>query len=200
MKKIVTLESVAEIRLGMPFKSAIQDAGEQGSCYLIQTKDIGLDGILDLDALTSVIPEGNPEKHYLFPNDILLRLRGPVFSAGIIGESKDKPTITSNQLAVIRCHENLILPHYLHWYINSTSGSKYILSMSEGTSISKINSKTIAKMNVKIPTLEDQKKIGLINRNWIKQKTIYNSLIQNGDVFFDGICESIINSEMLENE
>ncbi|EEF5353815.1 restriction endonuclease subunit S, partial [Salmonella enterica] len=37
MHKIVTLESVAEIRLGMPFKSAIQDAGEQGSCYLIQT-------------------------------------------------------------------------------------------------------------------------------------------------------------------
>lgn len=135
MHKIVTLESVAEIRLGMPFKSAIQDAGEQGSCYLIQTKDIGLDGILDLGGLTSVIPEGNPEKHYLFPNDILLRLRGPVFSAGIIEGNPDKPIITSNQLAVIRCNENIILPHYLHWYINSTSGSKYIRSLSEGTSI-----------------------------------------------------------------
>ncbi|EBK4825231.1 restriction endonuclease subunit S, partial [Salmonella enterica subsp. enterica serovar Johannesburg] len=27
-----------------------------------------------------------------------------------------------------------------------------------------------------------------------------NSLIQNGDMLFDGICESIINSEELENE
>ncbi|EAT2475994.1 restriction endonuclease subunit S, partial [Salmonella enterica] len=26
------------------------------------------------------------------------------------------------------------------------------------------------------------------------------SLIQNGDMLFDGICESIINSEELENE
>lgn len=200
MHKIVTLESVAEIRLGMPFKSAIQDAGEQGSCYLIQTKDIGLDGILDLGGLTSVIPEGNPEKHYLFPNDILLRLRGPVFSAGIIEGNPDKPIITSNQLAVIRCNENIILPHYLHWYINSTSGSKYIRSLSEGTSISKISSKTISKMTVKLPALKEQDKIGFINRNWIKQKIIYNLLIQNGDVLFDGICESIINNEGLENE
>lgn len=200
MHKIVTLESVAEIKLGMPFKSAIQDAGEQGSCYLIQTKDIGLDGILDLGTLTSVIPDGNPEKHYLFPNDILLRLRGPVFSAGIIEEGTDKPIITSNQLAVIRCNENIILPHYLHWYINSSSGSKYIRSMSEGTSISKINSKTISKMNVKLPTLEEQDKIGLINRNWIKQKITYNALIQNGDLLFDSICENIINRRALENE
>lgn len=200
MYKIVTLESVAEIRLGMPFKSAIQDAGEQGSCYLIQTKDIGLDGILDLDALTSVIPEGNPEKHYLFPNDILLRLRGPVFSAGIIEGNLGKPIITSNQLAVIRCNENLILPHYLHWYINSTSGSKYIRSLSEGTSISKVNSKTVSKMTIKLPSLGVQERIGSINRNWNKQKTVYNSLIQNGDMLFDGICESIINSEELENE
>ncbi|CAI1209195.1 EcoKI restriction-modification system protein HsdS [Serratia fonticola] len=184
----------------MPFKSAIQDAGEQGSCYLIQTKDIGLDGILNPGALTSVIPEGNPEKHYLFPNDILLRLRGPIFSAGIIEGNTKKPIITSNQLAVIRCNENLILPHYLHWYINSTSGSKYIRSISEGTSISKISSKTISKMNVTLPTLEEQHKIGFINSNWIKQKIIYNALIQNGDVLFDGICESIINKEELENE
>jgi len=200
MHKIVTLESVAEIRLGMPFKSAIQDAGEQGSCYLIQTKDIGLDGILDLGALTSVLPEGNPEKHYLFPNDILLRMRGPVFSAGIIEESKDKPIITSNQLAVIRCNENIISPHYLHWYLNSSSGSNYIRNMSEGSSISKINSKVISRMNVKLPTLEEQDKIGFINKNWIKQKIIYNSLMQNGDVLFDGICESIISREVLENE
>lgn len=200
MHKIVTLESVADIRLGMPFKSAIQEAGEQGSCYLIQTKDIGLDGILDLGALTSVIPEGNPEKHYLFPNDILLRLRGPVFSAGIIEGSLGKPIITSNQLAVIRCNENQVLPHYLHWYINSKSGSKYIRSLSEGTSISKINSKTVSKITVKIPSLRVQEKIGFINRNWIKQKVIYNSLIQNGDVLFDGICENIINGKELENE
>ncbi|ALV93116.1 MULTISPECIES: restriction endonuclease subunit S [Pantoea] len=200
MHKIVTLESVAETRLGMPFKSAIQDAGEQGSCYLIQTKDIGLDGILDLGALTSVIPEGNPEKHYLFPHDILLRLRGPVFSAGIIEGNLGKPIITSNQLAVIRCNENLILPHYLHWYINSISGSKHIHSLSEGTNISKINSKTVSKLNIKLPTLEEQDKIGLINRNWIKQKVTYNSLIQNGDVLFDIICEDIINRGGFENE
>ncbi|EAN0295900.1 restriction endonuclease subunit S, partial [Salmonella enterica] len=69
-----------------------------------------------------------------------------------------------------------------------------------GTSISKLNSKTVSKMTVKLPNLGVQEKIGSINRNWNKQKTVYNSLIQNGDMLFDGICESIINSEELENE
>ncbi|EKS6432931.1 hypothetical protein LJU25_001337 [Enterobacter hormaechei] len=55
-------------------------------------------------------------------------------------------------------------------------------------------------MTVKLPNLGVQEKIGSINRNWNKQKTVYNSLIQNGDMLFDGICESIINSEELENE
>ncbi|EGP6333467.1 restriction endonuclease subunit S, partial [Salmonella enterica] len=73
-------------------------------------------------------------------------------------------------------------------------------SLSEGTSISKLNSKTVSKMTVKLPNLGVQEKIGSINRNWNKQKTVYNSLIQNGDMLFDGICESIINSEELENE
>ena len=123
-----------------------------------------------------------------------------MFSAGIIEGNLGKPIITSNQLAVIRCNENLILPHYLHWYINSTSGSKYIRSLSEGTSISKINSKTVSKMAVKLPNLRVQEKIGFINRNWLKEKLIYISLIQNGDVLFDGICENIIDSEELENE
>ncbi|EBN0400187.1 restriction endonuclease subunit S, partial [Salmonella enterica subsp. enterica serovar Montevideo] len=79
-------------------------------------------------------------------------------------------------------------------------GSKHIRSLSEGTSISKLNSKTVSKMTVKLPNLGVQEKIGSINRNWNKQKTVYNSLIQNGDMLFDGICESIINSEELENE
>ncbi|WP_227003141.1 restriction endonuclease subunit S [Proteus terrae] len=190
----MTLDSIAEIRLGMPFKSAIQDVGEeQGSCYLIQTKDIEPNGILNFESLTPVMPEGNTEKHYLYPNDIVLRLRGPVFSAGIIDDIKDKPIITSNQIAVIRCNEHFIVPHYLHWYINSTSGSQYIRSISEGTSISKISLKMLSKINIILPRIAEQIKISKINKNWNKQKKIYNTLIQNGDVLFDGICQNIIN-------
>ncbi|MDX4945922.1 restriction endonuclease subunit S [Providencia manganoxydans] len=190
----MTLDSIAEIRLGMPFKSAIQDVGEeQGSCYLIQTKDIEPNGILNLESLTPVMPEGNTEKYYLYPNDIVLRLRGPMFSAGIIDDIKGKPIITSNQIAVIRCNENFIVPHYLHWYINSTSGSQYIRSISEGSSISKISLKMLSKINIILPSITEQIKISKINKNWNKQKVIYNALMKNGDVLFNGICESIIN-------
>ena len=49
MHKIVTLESVAEIKLGMPFKSAIQDAGEQGLFFQLElSKRVRINQLLRL--------------------------------------------------------------------------------------------------------------------------------------------------------
>lgn len=192
MHDMVTLESIANIRLGMPFKSAINDVGDKGRCFLIQAKDIDVSGLIDFSCLTAVIPEGNDVKHYLHEDDILLRLRGPVFSAGIINEEKEKPIITSNQLAVIRCNKKIINPYYLHWYLNSKTGQNELKGMSEGTGITKINLKRISLMAIKLTSIENQNKIGLISENWLNQKKIYSLLIGNGDLLFNGICENLV--------
>lgn len=192
----ISLHKVADIKLGLAFKSAINDVGLIGRCYLIQTKDIIQDGSIEFDGLSRVIPKGQAEPHFLEIDDIILRLRGPIFSASIIDRKIDLPIITTNQSAVIRCKKEKISPYYLHWYLNSFHGQRYFDGISEGTNINKISAKIISDMTLNLPSMSDQLKIGDINRNWLNQKHIYTRLINNGNQFFSEICNKLQNGQV----
>lgn len=192
MSVIVRLEEIADIRLGMPFKTAIKDLGDDGKCYLIQTKDIDTEGLLRMDELARVSPPVDPKKHYLQAGDILLRLRGPVFAAGMFTGSKILPSITSNQNAIIKCKENDVLPDYIQWYINSPLGQDYFNSMSEGTNITKVSLKTLSDMEIKLPPLEIQNNVVRIKNNWEKQRDIHRKIINNGNLLYLNICFKLL--------
>ncbi|MBD2791370.1 restriction endonuclease subunit S [Xenorhabdus sp. 42] len=186
-----TLAEIANIKLGMAFTTAIKDRGNEGTCYLIQTKDISLDGNITSSSLAKVVPEGNPERHYLTPGDLLFRLRGPVFSAAIFNEEWDRPVITTNQTAVVRCNKKLVSPYYLQWYINSSLGQRYFSGMSEGTNINKVTAKILSAMPLNLPSLKQQHQIEKIHKNWLAQKETHQRLIANGDIYFDQLCTQI---------
>jgi len=196
MFESMKLNNVAEIRLGLPFKKAINDAGDQGTCYLIQTKDISPDEAIDFQNLPKVIPETSPVQHFLSKDDILLRLRGPIFSAAIIDKNIDFPIITNNQVAVIRCNEQKIDPYYLHWFLNSPEGQNILNQFSEGSNISKINLKNVSSLEWKIPPIEQQLNISNIQKNWSTQRNIYKRLIEVNDLFFNELCKKINYGEL----
>lgn len=190
------LSEIANVKLGLAFKSAIKDAGNIGNCYLIQTKDITQDGSIEYNGLNRVIPEGRADPHYLELDDIVLRLRGPIFSASVIDKKMDLPIITTNQSAVIRCNKEIVSPYYLLWYLNSSNGQRYFDGISEGTNINKISAKIISDMTLSLPTMEDQLKIGGINKNWLNQKHVYRRLIDNGNQFFSELCNKLQNGQV----
>lgn len=175
----------------MAFTSAVQDKGKEGTCYLIQTKDISLDGNIESGCLARIVPEGHPERYYLEPGDILFRLRGPIFSAAIFAETWNLPVIATNQTAVIRCNRKKVSPYYLQWYINSSFGQRYFGGMSEGTNINKVTAKIVSEMPLDLPSLEQQSLIENIHKNWLAQKEAHKHLITNGDIYFDQICAKI---------
>lgn len=195
MHKTKLLSDVARVRLGLAFKTAIQDLGEDGSCYLIQTKDITPDGNIELEKLAKVEPEISPQNHYLEVGDILLRLRGPVFSAAILDGPLSTPVLTTNQTAVIRCNPDFISPYYLQWYLNSPLGQHYFTAMNEGTSLAKISAKIVSNMKLKLPLLAQQQKIEVIHKNWLAQKETHKRLIDNGELYFDQLCMQIQNGK-----
>lgn len=188
----VKLEEIADIRLGMPFKTAINDLGDIGKCYLIQTKDIDTEGVLRMEDLARVSPPVDPKKHYLHDGDILLRLRGPIFAAGVFTSSKTLPSVTSNQNAIIKCKENNVLPDYLQWYINSPLGQNYFHTMSEGTNITKVSLKIVSDMEVKLPPLDVQTNIVRIKNNWEKQRDIHRKIVDNGNLLYRNVCFNLL--------
>lgn len=191
MRKTIKLSDIAEIRLGMAFKSAIKEDFLTGSCYLIQTKDITPGDKIDLSNLTKVQPETHISHHSLSYGNILLRLRGPVFSAAIFESVSDLPVVTTNQTAVIICDRLEVSPHFLLWYINSNIGQRYFSEVSEGTNINKISAKIIGDMPIELPSRMDQERIANINQTWLQQKHTYKKLIENGDTLFNKICNNI---------
>jgi len=192
MNVTVRLEEIAHVRLGMPFKTAINDLGVEGKCYLIQSKDIDIEGILRMEDLARVSPPVDPEKHYLQDGDILLRVRGPNFAAGVFTGSKTLPSVTSNQNAIIKCKENKALPGYLHWYINSPLGQNYFHRMSEGTNITKLSLKILSDMEVKLPPLDIQSDIVKIKNNWEKQRDIHRRVVDNGNLLYLKVCFNLL--------
>lgn len=192
MKK---LNDVADIKLGLPFKKAINDVGDSGICYLIQTKDISLDDDIPFDRLAKVVPETSPIHHFLEQGDILLRLRGPYFSAAIIDRVMELPLITTNQVVVIRCNKKILNPYYLYWFLNSSHGQNILNQLSEGTNISKISLKIVSTIEWNIPTLEQQLSISNIQKNWSSQKVAYKRLIELNSIFFNELCSKINNGD-----
>ena len=183
------LKDFTQIRLGMAFKSAINDLGELGIVSLIQAKDIVAEGLNSNLSPPVVNPESDPSKHIISKGEILIRLRGPVFSSAVF--DKDYSAVTTNQVAVISCDPNRVSPHYLNWYLNSTFGKRYFESKNEGSNINKISSKILGEMEMSLPDLRVQQKIANIQSNWFQQRAIYQQLISNGDTMSQGICEEL---------
>lgn len=183
------LKEFTKIRLGMAFKSAIKDTGEQGIVSLIQAKDILAQGLESNFSPPVVTPESNPSHHILRKGEILIRLRGPVFSSFVFNEDYD--AVTTNQVAVISCDPSRVIPHYLNWYLNSKHGKRFFQTKNEGSNINKISSTALGEMEINLPDLEAQQKIADIQSNWLQQRAIYQRLISTGDMMNQGICDAI---------
>ncbi|HIF9110094.1 TPA: restriction endonuclease subunit S [Photobacterium damselae] len=186
MKK---LKDFTKIRLGMAFKSAIKDVGDKGIVSLIQAKDILPEGLENSFSLPVVIPESNPSNHIISKGEILIRLRGPVFSSIVFDEDYD--AVTTNQVAVISCDPSKVNPHYLNWYLNSKHGKRFFHSKNEGSNINKISSTALGEMEINLPNLKEQQKIADIQSNWLQQRAIYQRLISTGDIMNQSICDAI---------
>lgn len=183
------LKDITKIRLGMAFKSAIKDLNEEGIVSLIQAKDILPEGLACNLVTPRVIPESDPSKHILEKSEILIRLRGPVFSSVVF--NFDYQAVTTNQVAIITCDNSKVDPHYLNWYLNSKYGRRYFDSQNEGSNIHKISPKALSEMELVLPSLETQLKIAKVHSNWLKQRSIHQQLISNGDIMNEGICGAI---------
>lgn len=190
------LREIANVQLGMAFKTAIVDVGELGKCYLIQPKNINEEGRIEPGGLSRVTPSGEAGPHVLNVDDIVLRLRGPVFSALIVDSQMDLPLIATNQCAVIRCDREYVAPYYLHWYLNSLYGRRYFEGVREGTNINKISAQVVSNMRLSLPGIHKQQKIADVNRNWLRQRYLYRRLIDNGDRIVDDVCKKLQSGEV----
>lgn len=187
------LGDLAEIQLGRAFKTAVKDLGESGDASLIQIGDLNAGNADKPHLLPSVKLEDVDYKYIVESGDILLPLRGAKIRAYIHDVITDKPVITSNQVAIIKCREPLIDAYFVCWYLNTPEVANYIAKTNEGSNIQKISSSLVRSLVINVPSIEVQQKIAAVYKNWLAQRNVHLKLIESGDILFQNVCKQVIN-------
>ncbi len=162
--KIHFLGDFASLSVGYAFRNTCVP-GDFGmlSCFL---RDIDSSGVVNLTALKRVENVEPKEGHLAVEGDVLFRSRGDFFVAAKVPKCSEKLLVVAPMIRIRVENREKVLPEYLVWYINGVKGAAYFKEFAMGTAMPLISKGVLEKMPLKLPSIEDQRKIiDLINLN-----------------------------------
>lgn len=183
------LNDVANIVGGQTFRGKAE-GNSTSNIHLVQIKNI-TEGILsEIKKLSYANIDPHKLKVRLQKGDLLLPLRGDRQAALLFNVdcSEKSITTTTNQVAVLRPNQELVLPIYLLWYLNTQYFKETLSRLKTGTTISHLSIKRLSEIDIDLPSLEVQAQVVDIYRNWNDQKDTLVQLIDNGEKLIESIC------------
>jgi len=184
--KTVRLEDVAEIQAGYQSRTTVQKC-EDGTHLLIQGKDINEDGSISLNSLIRFNPDRNPELYRVYPDDILFQARGSDHNAIIV--KKNIPNaLATGSFYIIRPNSDLIRPEYLVWWLNQPTAQSFFKSKGGATGISFVSKSVLRQMEISLPSLPVQIKIGKIQQLLYKEQQLNTRLIYLHRILANAVC------------
>lgn len=152
----VPLRDLVEIHLGYSFRSSLEHDSD-GTVGVIQMKDLGSDGLVDLDTLVRVTLDIRPGNEALV-DDIIVRSRGGRSTCAMVGRPPG-PALVAAPLLRLRVTGERVLPAYLTWYINQPSVQAQLARRAEGSNVKMVNKGLLQDLAVALPPLERQRRI-----------------------------------------
>ena len=129
--ELLRLKDIASISSGVTFRSRTWPLGS-GSLRVIQMKDLGVDGTVDLESAMRIDHPGPRGDHLLKSGDIIFRSRGRTNTAALLREEPGN-TILAAPLFRVRPDCRRVLLEFLLWWMNQRSSQSYMSSRSKGT-------------------------------------------------------------------
>lgn len=180
MRQLVELADITDVTLGQTFRSRAESDLDLG-VRLIQIKDIQAESISSVSGLPFADIDLHNLKIQLQSGDILVPLRGFRFDVAIFEPESITPVTTLNQVAIIRCNVQVVLPKFLFRLLNTNHYKENISKLATGTVQKAIKKSDLEKLIISIPSIKEQKKIIEISDNWQKQKDTIHKIIDNGN-------------------
>ncbi len=152
------LRELAEIRMGYTFRGSLKEASD-GNTAILQMKDASPEGVLQAASFARTqIP--HLSAHYLLrPGDLIFRSRG-LQNTTVLIEQELERTVCIAPLMVIRVlPSQLLLPGYLHWFINLPETQERLNAFARGTVVRMISAESMEGLEIVVPPLERQQKI-----------------------------------------
>jgi len=117
------------------------------------------------------------EKHLLRPGDVLFAAKGAKNFAAVY-ESQNPAAVASTTFFVIRLLDHTILPAYLAWVLNNPTSQKILKGNAIGSAMVSISKTVLEKLEIALPSIQQQQCILEIARLSKKENSIVLKLAE----------------------
>ena len=130
--------------------------------------------------------------------DIVVRLTAP-YTAILIDETTRNMVVSSN-FVIIRVERQEILPEYLVWLLNTSQIKRDIYENSSSNMLSAIKAKYFSELDIILPSMQEQKKIAMMNELAKKESRLLRTLSHEKRRYYDLLIDRIYDEIKRGNE
>ena len=192
------LKDISNLRTGLVTarKKASAVDRETFDYKAVTLKSFNRNGSLSVEYLDDFTAKEEIKKNYLTQyNDILVRLREP--NIAVLIDENNIDLLIPSVVATIRIDSDSVDSKFLTYYLNSTTAKRALNSSITGTAINMIKTKELEDLQIKLPSLEEQKKIvefldltnkeidlleELKNQKEKYYSEVFNNILKNGAI------------------
>lgn len=191
----MTLRELVSIKAGYPIRGKIERVDGSG-IRAVRLKDVSFsdevnrDGVNWDDCIETELT-GRVEPQWLQQDDVLFAAHGSHNTATFIGDSfNNKPfkAVATPMFFVLRAINNLVLPEYLAWYINSYPSQRYFEKNAEGSRTKSVRRQALEQLEIPVPELEKQLTIVALMKNLHEQQRCLTNLIERNQATLNAIA------------
>lgn len=183
------LSHVTNITTGHPFRSKIAAVGGTG-VVAVQMKDVSPWGDINWRNATET-RAATTSPSWLADGDVLLTARGTQNRAVLV---KNPPkALAAPHWYVIRCHDNKLLPAFLAWQLNRTPAQTWFQRESAGTTTKNLRLESVAKLEIAVPSLDEQRRIIAIAEAALKERKLCERLMAATEELNNGLARRLLN-------
>jgi len=192
LKMKITLNEIADIKIGFTFRTSIEDQVE-GNIRILQIRDMRAHTLIQSDILKlpKTVWEGRGDPPILQRGDVVLTARGENTRAAWL--DCDEPVIASSQLFIIRLKRADILPAYLCWFLNNAEVSRrHFKANSTGSSMSALNKATVSSWPIHVVPLALQQQILAIQDIADQEISVLDQLKKNRQQMLKALFKTLL--------
>ena len=187
------LKHLCNIRSGLVLtrKETKESDGYQ---YLsLNFRCIRSEGTIDLKEVDTYRTRDLLKNEYLtHVGDIIVRLTPP-YTAVLI-DSESTALVISSNFVVIRIKDDNLLPEFLTWFLNSKPIKRQLYINATSNVLGSLKSKSLSDLELVVPPLEIQKKIGQINKLSKHEIQLLQELTAARETYYASILDQIYNN------
>ena len=187
------LKDVSTIRTGLVTarKKATAVDSEIISYGVVTLKSFNPNGSLIVSNLDTFVSKEKIKETYLTQtNDVLIRLREPNIAVNI--NENNSGLVIPSFVASLRVDETKVDSRFLTYYLNSTTAKRALNSSITGTAINMIKTKELEDLEIKLPPLQDQKKIVEFLDLGVKEINLLEELKNQKEKYYQEVFNNIL--------